>query len=30
MEDRVKYSELKEWFLDDAYTWCQKNLGMEK
>ncbi|VEI58515.1 Uncharacterised protein [Pasteurella multocida] len=24
MEDRVKYSELKEWFLDDAYTWCQR------
>ncbi|OOR97087.1 hypothetical protein B0186_10855 [Canicola haemoglobinophilus] len=24
MEDRVKYSELKEWFLDDAYTWCQQ------
>ncbi|WP_293730377.1 hypothetical protein [uncultured Actinobacillus sp.] len=22
--DRVSYKELKQWFFDDAYLWCQR------
>lgn len=27
MEKRVKYNELKQWFFEDAYLWCQRKFS---
>lgn len=29
MMSRVDYKILKQWFLDDAYIWCQRGLKKE-